>query len=162
MKINIIFALENTCNVLCNSIIRSWKIMRYTRFIIMRSRVQSPVPLQKKHFGFLQNAFFVFVRLSVNFPLLSLCFSEDSVDESGSAVCLCFEIPNCFLFVPASFESWSSWWNQEKMRSVFGYFLFMLLCQIDKMIIMRVENRVYAPKLGAAWFWTILKSCFYV
>ena len=36
------------------------------------------------------------------------------------------------------------------MRFVFGYFLFMLLCQIDKMIIMRVENRVYAPKLGAA------------
>ena len=58
MKINIIFALEDTCNVLCNSIIRSWKIVRYTRFIIMRPRVQSPVPLQKKHFGFLQNAFF--------------------------------------------------------------------------------------------------------
>lgn len=64
MKINIIFALENTCNVLCNSIIRGWKIMRYTRFIIMRSRVQSPVPLQKKHFGFLQNAFlFLFACL---------------------------------------------------------------------------------------------------
>ena len=38
MKINIIFALENTCNVLCNSIIRGWKIMRYTRFIIMGPR----------------------------------------------------------------------------------------------------------------------------
>lgn len=47
MKINIIFALENTCNVLCNSIIRSWKIMRYTRFIIMSSLVQSRFPLQK-------------------------------------------------------------------------------------------------------------------
>ena len=47
MKINIIFALENTCNVLCNSIIRSWKIMRYTRFIIMRSPVQSRFPLQR-------------------------------------------------------------------------------------------------------------------
>ena len=39
MKINIIFALENTCNVLCNSIIRGWKIMRYTRFIIMGPRL---------------------------------------------------------------------------------------------------------------------------
>ena len=35
MKINIIFAFENTCNVLYNSIIRNWKIMRYTRFIIL-------------------------------------------------------------------------------------------------------------------------------
>ena len=43
----IIFALENTCNVLCNSIIRRWKIMRYTRFIIMRSPVQSRFPLQQ-------------------------------------------------------------------------------------------------------------------
>ena len=53
MKINIIFAFENTCNVLCDSIIRSWKIMRYTRFIIMRSPVQSRVPLQRKIFRLL-------------------------------------------------------------------------------------------------------------
>ena len=64
-----------------------------------------PGPATKKAFWISPECFFVFVRLSVNFLLLSLCFSEDSVDGSGSAVFLCFEIPNCFLFVPASFES---------------------------------------------------------
>lgn len=66
MKINIIFALENTCNVLCNSIIRSWKIMRYTRFIIMRSPVQSRFPLQKFNYQAFKkvcflDVFFVYV-----------------------------------------------------------------------------------------------------
>lgn len=46
MKINIIFALGKTRNVLYNSIIRNRKKTGYTRFIIMRSPVQSRFPLQ--------------------------------------------------------------------------------------------------------------------
>ena len=74
MKINIIFALENTCNVLCNSIIRSWKIMRYTRFIIMRSPVQSRVPLQQRIKAFKNtlflDAFFISVLCGVGHGLV--------------------------------------------------------------------------------------------
>ena len=63
MKINIIFALENTCNKLYNSIIRNRKKTGYTRFIIMRSPVQSRFPLQKFNYQAFKKVCFLDVFL---------------------------------------------------------------------------------------------------
>ena len=74
MKINIIFALEKTYNVLCYRIIRNRKIMRYMRFIIMRSPVQSRVPLQQRIKAFKNtlflDAFFISVLCGVGHGLV--------------------------------------------------------------------------------------------